>query len=69
MTIQLAGVYAALRQEELVKHWLKTTIALANHKVITRSRLDKEMGYLANIHLNHRKINDLLTYEVIYFLH
>lgn len=52
--MQLAGVYVALKREDLVKHWLQTTIALANQPGITRSRMDKEMGHLANIYLNHR---------------
>eukprot|EP00347_Sterkiella_histriomuscorum_P010935 403374369 len=69
LTIQLAGVYVALKRDELVKHWLQTTIALANQPALTRSKLDQEMGHLANIYLNHRPVVDLLTYEIIYFLH
>jgi len=52
-----------------VDHWLLTTIGLANQPGLTRSKLDLEMGHLANIFLNHRKIKDLLTFEITYFLH
>ncbi|CDW85401.1 UNKNOWN [Stylonychia lemnae] len=69
LTIQLAGVYVALKRDDLVFHWLQTTIALGNQPGITRSKLDQEMGHLAFIYINHRKMTDLLTYEIIYFLH
>lgn len=59
----------ALKRHDYVTHWLQTTIELAHQPSITRSKLDQEMGHLAYIYLTHRQIKDLLTYEIIYFLH
>jgi len=67
--MQLAGALVTLGETERAAHWLRVSIDIASRPGLTRSKFDQEMGHLAQIFLHVRPSKQLLTYEVIYFLH
>jgi len=68
LTMQIAGACVQLGKQDQVDKWIKASIQLASQPGITRSKLDIEMGKLAQVYSQKRKSYYLLTFEIIYLL-